>query len=444
MASVVERLDRFFQRWLPSALSIAVLLTLFVFLLALILTDANPIDCVDAWGDGFWGLVKFTLHMTVIVFSGHIVAQAPIVAAALKKIASVPRTPRQAIAFVAFCSLILGFIHWGISLVACAALIRTVASRVKGVHYPLLVLAGYLGVACMFHAGLSASAPLMVATEGNEVGKWLSTGAVPVSMTLFSTFNLALAAIVLVTLTVLLSLLHPKPENVRPWKGEGAEAGDESGPSAPAERRGPADFFEHTPILNWALGLIGTIYLVHGFWKRDFSLNLETVNLMFMTLAFVCHPSPASLGAAATRAIRATHGIVLQFPLYAGILGIIRGTGLSDVITDAMVSVSSENTYPVIVYGYSGVLNYFVPSGGSKFVAEAPYILDAARELGVPEWKVIVSYAWGDMSTNVIQPFWAIPLLSLAGLRFKDIMSYALAVFLVYAPLCALAIFLFL
>lgn len=440
MMRFAARFDSFFQRWLPSALSIAVLLTLVVFALALALTDAGPMDCIDAWGDGFWGLVKFTLHMTVIVFSGHMVAESPIVSRGLRVLAGVPRSPRQAVAFVALISLVLGYLHWGISLVACALLIRSVARRVEGVHYPLLVLAGYLGVACIFHAGLSASAPLMVATEGNEVKDWLSVGTVPVSTTLFSTFNIALAIVVVVLLVGIMTLLHPKPENVKPFAPE--EDDDRLKPVGP--RKTPADMLDKTPVLNLVIGGFGAVYLIHGFGWRDFSLGLGTVNLIFMSLAFMLHPSPDSLGAAAVRAIRTTHGIVLQFPLYAGIMGVIKGTGLSTVIADALANVSSPESFPVVVYGYSGVLNYFVPSGGSKFVAEAPYILEAAQALGVPEWKTIVAYSWGDMSTNIIQPFWAIPLLSVAGLKFRDIMAYALTVFMIYFPLCALAIYLFL
>ena len=155
------------------------------------------------------------------------------------------------------------------------------------------------------------------------------------------------------------------------------------------------------------------------------------------------HGTPARLLKASEEAASVLHGIVLQFPLYAGIYGIFKATGLTDRIGELFVSLSTQKTFPAIVYLYSGVVNYFVPSGGSKWAIEAPYLLDAAGRLGVAPEKVVLAYAWGDMATDLIQPFWALPLLAVARLEFKDILGFLLVAFLAYLPLVTLGFFLF-
>jgi short-chain fatty acids transporter len=176
--------------------------------------------------------------------------------------------------------------------------------------------------------------------------------------------------------------------------------------------------------------------LATGGWKQ---LNINLVNFLFLTLAVLLHRSPAALLRASEEAGGVLHGIVLQFPLYAGIYGIFRATGLTERMGETFVSLTSPSTFPAAVYLYSGVVNYFVPSGGSKWAIEAPYLLDAAARLGVEPRKVVLAYAWGDMATDLIQPFWALPLLTVARLEFKDILGFLLLAFFIYLPLVTLA-----
>nr|WP_279637254.1 TIGR00366 family protein [Corallococcus sicarius] len=173
------------------------------------------------------------------------------------------------------------------------------------------------------------------------------------------------------------------------------------------------------------------------------ALNLNVVNFTFLVLAVLLHGTPARLLKASEEAASVLHGIVLQFPLYAGIYGIFKATGLTERIGELFVSLSTRETFPAIVYLYSGVVNYFVPSGGSKWAIEAPYLLEAASRLGVAPEKVVLAYAWGDMATDLIQPFWALPLLAVARLEFKDILGFLLVAFLVYLPLVTLGFFVF-
>ncbi|RYZ36818.1 MAG: short-chain fatty acid transporter, partial [Myxococcaceae bacterium] len=263
---------------------------------------------------------------------------------------------------------------------------------------------------------------------------------------LFSPFNVGLTLAAVLLLTALAWALHPSPERtVRVEPAVLEKLGDFVPPQKPQGRLSPAEWLDHAWLLNAVFGVLGLAWFarhlwLHGGWK---ALNLNVVNFTFLTLAVLLHGTPARLLKASEEAASVLHGIVLQFPLYAGIYGIFKATGLTDRIGELFVSLSTQRTFPAIVYLYSGVVNYFVPSGGSKWAIEAPYLLDAAGRLGVAPEKVVLAYAWGDMATDLIQPFWALPLLAVARLEFKDILGFLLVAFLAYLPLVTLGFFLF-
>jgi short-chain fatty acids transporter len=344
---------------------------------------------------------------------------------------------------MAFVSMALAYINWGLSLVASAMLVRFVARRRPEVDYRLLVACAYFGLGATWHAGLSASAPLLVATPGHFLEKQL--GVLPIDTTLFSPFNVGLTVFVVLGLTALAWALHPAPGRaVRIDPGLLASLRDFEPPARPAERS-VAAWLDHSRLLNLVFGGLGLGWFAwhlgtHGGWR---ALNLNLVNFLFLMLAVLLHGTPARLLKASEEAGGVVHGVVLQFPLYAGIYGIFKATGLSDRIGDLFIALSTRETFPAVVYLYSGVVNYFVPSGGSKWAIEAPYLLNAAQALGVAPQKVVLAYAWGDMATDLIQPFWALPLLAVARLEFKDILGFLLVAFLAYLPLVTLAFFLF-
>jgi short-chain fatty acids transporter len=199
-------------------------------------------------------------------------------------------------------------------------------------------------------------------------------------------------------------------------------------PEAPT----PAERVMFSAAVNRAIGALGVFYIARHVAASGLNLTLDTVNLLFLSLGVLLHPSPASILKAAEEAARALHGVVLQFPLYSGIYGIIKGTGVAAMLAAAFVSVASERTFPLIVFWYSAFLDYFVPSGGGKWAIEALYVIRAGRELGVPVTEVAMAYAYGDMATNIVQPFWAIPLLGVARLEFRDILGYEILVFALY------------
>lgn len=426
-------------RWVPDAYVLAIILTVIAALLALAFTDHGVIQLIDDWGKGFWTLLSFSMEMALVIFTGYIVAVAPPVQRMLDKVASLAKSPKGAITWMALISMILALFNWGISIVGSAVLVRAMAKRVKGVDYRLLVASAYLGMGCTWHSGLSASAPLLVATPGNFMEK--AIGLIPVTQTIFSPFNLITTAIVVIVMTLVAPMLHPDEANT--VTVDPAVLADMKDFEKPVRtEKTPATAMEYNWILSAIIGVTGVIYLVMYFAQKGLNgLNIDMVNLIFLVLGIILHGSPASLLKAAEEAGTNIWGVVLQFPFYAGIFGIVQYSGLSDIIGDFFVSFATSNTYPLIIYWYSGILNYIVPSGGSKFAIEAPYIMAAADKLGVSHSITLIAYAWGDMFTDIIQPFWAIPLLGVARLKFRDIMGYCIVFFLFFAVITSIAFY---
>jgi len=445
-ASIALALGRFSRRYVPSALAIAGILTVATALLALGATGAGPGRILTAWGDGFWSLLGFTMQMALVMFSGYLLAVSPPVTRMLRALAGVPRGPRQAVAFMAAASMGLALLNWGLSIVGSAVLARHLAARRfadgRGPDYRLLVACAYFGLGATWHAGLSASAPLVAATASNPISQQF--GTVPVSETLFSSFNLGLALATFLLMTGLAALLHPPAEATLVVSAEQLASFEDFRPPTRPDERSPAIFLDHAALLPVLLGLAGLLYtalhLLDVGWTK---INIDTVNLVFLSLALIAHRSPASVVAASEQAGGVLSGIVLQFPLYAGIYGIFQGTGLTDVVGDFFVANAPAGLFPAVIYGYSGLVNYFVPSGGAKWAIEAPYILHAAAALGVPASKMVLAYAWGDMATDLIQPFWALPLLAVARLEFKDILGYLLVACALYVAMVTGAFALF-
>jgi short-chain fatty acids transporter len=443
-ARAATRLTDWTQRWVPGTFTIAWLLTLIVLILGVTAGRASFLTCVAAWGDGFWELLPFSMQMCLIMFTGSVVAVSPPVRRALAWLASRPSTPRQSILLVAVSSMILALIHWGISIVGSAVLVRELGRRRARADYRLLLAAAYLGMGTTWHAGLSASAPLLVATPGHFLESEI--GIIPVSATIFAPFNLILVATVVLLFSIVTPLLHPAPAETieaTPAQLEAIHVFEPPRPPA-APKPAPATKLEFSRWVNLTFGALALVWVVdYVFVRSHHPVTLNVLNFVMMGLAIALHPSAASLVAAAEEASGLVFGIILQFPLYAGMYGIIRETHLAESLAGVFVAGATAHTYPVIVYWYSGIVNYFVPSGGSKWAIEAPYILAAGKTLGVPAAKVVTAYAWGDMVTDIIQPFWAIPLLAAARLDFREILGFCMILFCIYAPVVTLAFLLF-
>ena len=438
LVRIASALNNWTARWVPGSFSIALILTLFTVALAVALTPHTLFDALRFWGDGFWELLTFSMQMTLIMVTGYIVVVSPAVNAFLRWLSSLPKNPHAAIAFTALGAMLLGWINWGIGILGSAVLVKYIARQHREVDYRLLVAVAYFGLGCTWHAGLSASAPILVATPGHFMEQ--QVGVIPLTRTIFHPFNLVATLAVLAVMTTLAYLLHPR--NVKERRLVPVAALENVGtfmpPVIPSEKTF-ANWIDYRYGLNLIVGLIGIYYLGHYFVTQGFErITINTVNFTFLTAGILLHRSPAAVLKAAAESASFIYNIVLQFPFYSGMYGIIKGSGLSNTIGDAFVTVATPKTLPVIVYWYSGIVNYFVPSGGSKWAVEAPYIIEAAKSLGVAYDQIVVAYAWGDMMTDLLQPFWAIPLLAAAGIEFKEILGYEMIAFIVYAFLVSL------
>jgi len=430
---------RWSTRWVPDSWTIAIILTVVAFVLGIVFTKSTMFQLVQYWGNGFWVLLSFAMQMCLIIMTGYILATTPLVSRFLNFLAGLPKSPKGAIALMAIVSMGLAWINWGLSIVGSAVFVRFMVKKQRNVDYRLLVATAYLGLGTFWHSGLSASAPLLVATPKHFMEKEM--GIIPITETIFHPFNLGLAVLVLVFLTIIGPLMHPK-------KGDELEADpkllEEAAFTAPEKPTGdaltPAMRIEHSPVINLIIGISGIVWLGWYFSQKGWGgVNLDVVNFMFLIVGVLLHWTPASFLKAAYEGGSFIWGVVVQFPFYAGIFGIIKFSGLAEVMALWFTAIATKSTYPFIVMWYSGILNYIVPSGGSKWAIEAPYIIEAAKNLGVSAPATVVAYAWGDMVTDVIQPFWAIPLLGVAKLEFRDIMGYCMIYFLFYMVIISVA-----
>ncbi len=429
------------EKLIPSAFVIAFVLTLFTFGMSLGVAKTSFTDTIKFWGNGFWELMPFAMQMCLIILTGYIVAVSAPIAALLEKTADLAKGPKSSILVMTLASLALAFFHWGLSMVGSALLVREIAKRRTGVDYPLLVAAAYLGMGCTWHAGLSASAPLLVATPGHFLEAKI--GLIPTGETIFSAFNLILVGLVTLVLAFLVPNLHPPAEKSR---SVGPEVLEQFGGREEYRFIKPtswSDWLEKTPLFNISFALLALIWLWWKIADDKAALNIDLLNFIFLFLGLALHSSPQSFWRAAEEGGKLVFGVIIQFPFYAGMYGIIKNSGLAEIVGNWFVSISSAETYPLLVYWYSGLVNYFVPSGGSKWAIEAPYLIEAAQNLGVPTAKVVTSYAWGDMATDLIQPFWAIPLLTVAKVEFKEILGYELLIFLIYVLIVSAAFLFF-
>jgi short-chain fatty acids transporter len=337
----------------------------------------------------------------------------------------------------------LCWLNWGVGLIAAAMLVRAMGRRHPDADYRLLVAAAYLGMGTTWHGGPSGSVPLLLATPGSFMVKdGLVAAPIPLAATVFTPANLVLMAVVLVGFAALAAALQPAVGRRVAAPREALDALAAFAPPLRPDAPAAAERLLHGGVLNRAIGAAGLGYLALSAARGGFSPTLDTVNLLFFSLGILLHPSAASVLKASEEAARSVHGVVLQFPLYGGLYGLLKGTALAGVVAKAFIAVASSATYPLVVFWYSAALNYVVPSGGGKWALEALYVLEAGGALGVPAARVAMAYAYGDMATNLIQPFWAIPLLGVARLEFRDIFGYETVFFAAYFVLVSGALLL--
>lgn len=439
------------QRWLPEPFIFAIILTLIAGILAMPICRQTPIEVIENWGGGVWNLLAFAMQMALVLVSGSALASARIVKRGISALASLPKKPAGAIALVTGVSAMACWLNWGFGLIVGVIFAKEIALKMRGVDYRLLIASAYSGFV-VWHAGLSGSIPLTMATPGESLTKATNgvlTAPVPIGDTILALPNLIMVVVVIIAIVVVNSLMHPKNAmqvvSVDPSllleENPEAEAlkesvenemkGFEKG-SAPMKRKPtPAERLENSSVLSWIVALMMAGYLVIRLVFRGGTFDLGTIILLFLALGILLHGTPLNYVHAFAKAVSGAAGIILQFPFYAGIMGIITGVGASGicfgtVISDACISISNAQTYPLLTFLCAAVLNMFVPSGGGHWAIQAPIMFSAGANLGVDPELTGIAIAWGDAWTNLIQPFWALPALAIAKLNAKDIMGFCL------------------
>lgn len=419
---MLNRISQFFvtlvQRYLPDAYLFAILLTFIAFVMALALTDKTAIQLIGMWGDGLYGIIAFAMQMILILVTGHALASSKPIKAILRTLGSIPKNAGQAAALAVFVAGVANFFNWGFGLVVGALLAREIAKQCESADYGLTVAAAYSGFV-IWHAGISGSIPLAIASKGHLVEKM--TGIIPVTQTIFSSWNLIITWAIIFTLPLLFKLMAPKPEDVK--RIDPALLIEQPEPQPPAKHT-LATWLEYSKTINLLFGAMGVIYLINYFATKGFDLSLNIVICIFFVLGVLLHMTPINYVRAVDEAIKGAGGIALQFPLYGGIQGIMVASGLAAVIAKWFISFSTPTTFPLFTFFAGGIINLFVPSGGGQWIVQGPINIPAGMALGVDPAKVAMGISYGDQWTNMIQPFWALPLLGIAKLGVRDIMGY--------------------
>ncbi len=414
---------RMMERWLPDAFIFVLVLTIVAALAAVIFEANSPIAVIRMWGDGFWKLLEFSMQMLLVLVTGYILASSPPVKALLARLAGLATSAGSAIILVSVVSLVASWLNWGFGLVVGAIFARELARQIR-VDYRLLVASAYSGFV-IWHGGISGSIPLTISTAGHFTEAQI--GIVPTSETIFAYWNLIICAALFIVIPIANRMMMPDDHEmviVDPAKLQ--DAPEAPLPASPT----PAQRLENSRILMWVVGIPGLIWLVMHF-SGGGGLNLNVVNFTFLFLGIVLHGTARSLLSALDQAVRGGAGIVIQFPFYAGIMAIMTGSGLATSLSEFFVSISTAETLPFWSFIAGGIVNIFVPSGGGQWAVQAPVMLPAAEALGASMPRVAMGVAWGDAWTNLLQPFWALPMLGIAGLQARDIMGYCVVMLLV-------------
>lgn len=418
------------KRALPSPFSIALILTFFTVFLATFLTGtksfSNFINVVKFWQSGFWDLLNFAMQMMIMLVLGHILAITPFVGKLISSLIFGVRSSSKAVLVTAVSTMILAYFNWALALIFGAVIARKIAEKSLkegfAINYPLIAAAGYSGL-LVWHGGFSGSAPLKVAEANHFLVAEI--GIISIDKTILSPMNIfsAIAVIVLVTSGLWLLAKRTKAEKVAIQYEKKTE-------TIAASKKFKID---NSSVFLRLFALLMFVAIAANMYEQGGVkiININFINFVLFALALWFHKNVNNFLQALNSAIKGSAGILIQFPIYAGIMGIMKYSGLSDILTSFFVDISSENSLPIYTFISAGIVNVFVPSGGGQWAVQGAIVVEAAQKVGVPVHKIIMALAYGDEITNMIQPFWALPLLGITGLKAKDIFPYTLFMMLI-------------
>src|SRR5688572_28068761 len=415
---------RYAEHYIPDPYLYAVILTLITALAALIFTDSDPAQIVTAWYDGIWAILAFAMQMALILSTGVALAATPQIKRLLEMIASIPSRQGAAAVTVFLSGAFGSWLNWGFGLVVGALVAREVAKKIRDVDFGLLVAAAYMGN-MVWASGLSSSIALASATPGSALNIIeRETGRIaPLTETIFTTYNLVPTILLFCIIPLMLMAIGPSEQEMKRADPNLLARGDEAPPPEPSEKTF-ATVIENAWPLTLLLVAMGLAYEWNVIATRGFTLDINGMIFIALMLGLILHWRPIRYVRAFNAAARTVGPILLQFPLYGGIMGMMTGTGLAAVISQAFVAFSTQDTLPFWSFVSSNIISLFVPSGGGHWAVQGPFMVPAAVDLEVSPALTAMAVAMGEQTANMIQPFWALPILAIAGLGIKDIMGY--------------------
>jgi short-chain fatty acids transporter len=426
--TMLRRLTRIFvryaERYIPDPYLYALILTFVTAGAAAVFTASAPAMIVTAWYDGIWNILAFAMQMALILSTGVALADAPPVRRLLERVASIPARQSGAVVTLFLAGALSSWLNWGFGLVAGALLAREMAKRIRDVDFGLLVAAAYMGN-MVWASGLSSSIALASATPGSALNiiEKVTGRIAPLNETIFTVYNLVPTLLIFLLIPVMLLAIAPGESEMKRVDGAILLREDAAPAVAPRETSF-ATVIENTPVFTLLLVGMGLAYEANVITTRGFTLDINGMIFIALMLGLIFHWRPIRYVRAFNRAARTVGPILLQFPLYGGIMGIMTGTGLAAVISQAFVAFSTHATLPFWSFVSSNIISLFVPSGGGHWAVQGPFMVPAAQSLAVSPAMTAMAVAMGEQTANMIQPFWALPVLAIAGLGIKDIMGY--------------------
>jgi short-chain fatty acids transporter len=452
-------------RYIPDPYAIAIILT-FVTFVATFAVGETPTGALDAWYGGVWTLLPFMATLSVLLMAGDAIAKSPTVTRVLERIATIPNSQFTAVAFTAVVAMVASLISWALGLIVGATMAKRVGFEMKrkgvAVHYPLLAAAGYTSLMTYGH-GITSSAALIMADSSlipNTFPDYVREG-IPLSATIGHPANLVSGLLVIAIVPLVMGAMHPRSDIVElpdPVEEEIEDIIETPPAESPIpERPVPArlrhqwrrlraeditvaDRVNNSVVVGLAIAIFPAYYFLKAWFFPSGSLSLSgglagltlnSINAFFLFWAIILWRSPIRLVDQMKESVQNISGIIFQFPFYAGIAGLLTGTGLAAALTEFFASFATPLTWPVIGIISAGIVNIFIPSGGGQWVAQGPILLETTTQLGLPPELAVIIEMLGDQLTNMIQPFWAIPLLAIANLRARDIIGYTTVAMLV-------------
>ena len=431
------------ERWFPDAF-VFVALAVVIVAGAAMLNGAPAKVVAKSFGDGFWSLIVFTLQQAMIAITGYIIARSPPAGRLITMMARMPRSGRSAIAFIALLTMSMSLVNWAVSLVFSGLLAREIARRTDiRMDYRAAGAAAYLGLGCIWGLGMSSAAAQLQANASALPKSILNiTGVIPFAETIFLWQSGVLALVLIVVSTLLAFWSAPSEQRAVTAQDLGVDLA--VAPQTLPKPTRPGEWLEYSPILTILIVALGCGWLLQEFSGKNFILaisNLNTYNFVMLLLGLLLHWRPKSFLNAAVSSVPATAGVLIQFPFYGGIAAMmtgavaVKGQSLAAALSHAFVSVSSTHSFAAVISVYSAVLGFFIPSGGGKWLLEAPYVMQAANDLHVHLGWAVQVYNSAEALPNLLNPFWMLPLLGVLGLRAKDIVGFTALQCLVHIPL---------